>query len=70
MKRRTGLPRRQRQPIAGRRQALRQDIDEPYRSEDKVDESLKETFPASDPPSWTVLTGVGARKACTSKACK
>ncbi len=29
------------------------------RIDECLDESLKETFPASDPPSWTVLQRIG-----------
>jgi hypothetical protein len=29
-------------------------------SEDKIDESLEESFPASDSPSWTVFARIGA----------
>jgi hypothetical protein len=31
----------------------------PEQQEDDLDEQLMETFPASDPPSNTVITGVG-----------
>ena len=30
--------------------------DEPGMSEDEIDLNLEETFPASDPPSWTLGT--------------
>jgi hypothetical protein len=51
-----GRPARKQPPIGRRHQAAgrhidERDRDERDRCEDKVDESLKETFPASDPPS-------------------
>ncbi len=57
------IERRPQRPTKRRNQAGRRDTEVTDRREDKVDESLKETFPASDPPSWTILAGIGAPKA-------
>jgi hypothetical protein len=37
----------------------RPDADQPEMSEDEIDRNLDETFPASDPPSWTLGTDHG-----------
>ena len=41
----------------------------PARSEDAVDESLIETFPCSDPPSWAGVGRVGSPRRCGADDC-
>jgi len=55
-------PRRRKSAIARRRRSPEAEADNTTLSEDKIDESLEESFPASDPPSWTVITGIGSPK--------
>jgi hypothetical protein len=40
-------------------QSSREERGSQARSEHDIDESLEESFPASDPPSWTVLSQIG-----------
>jgi hypothetical protein len=53
-----------RESVVARRKRRQQSADVPDTtpSEQKIDESLEETFPASDPPSWTLAARVGSPK--------
>jgi hypothetical protein len=43
-----------------RRRRSRRAPDRPLSEQERIDESLEESFPASDPPSWTPITGIGS----------
>jgi len=53
-----------RESLLARRKRRQQSVDmlDPTPSEQEIDESLEETFPASDPPSWTLLSRIGSPK--------
>jgi hypothetical protein len=55
-------PRRRASAIASRKSRRKPDTEDAIPSEDRIDETLEESFPASDSPSWTVLTGIGSPK--------
>jgi hypothetical protein len=58
MRRKLTARRKRPRPSGRQRPAIKE---EPKKvvSEDQIDESLEESFPASDPPSWTALVRIG-----------
>jgi hypothetical protein len=49
---------RQRSAIGRRKRRL--EVPAVTSVESMLDESLEQTFPASDPPSWTIVTRIGS----------
>jgi hypothetical protein len=55
------LPSAGKKAESSREVANPRDAAEPFEANDLVDEASRESFPASDAPAWTPLTGVGPR---------
>jgi hypothetical protein len=58
--RRTAQQQERRRPSRRQRQTINEKKSVSSALDAKVDESLEETFPASDPASWTVIVSIGA----------